>query len=246
MKNLLALTAVFTLISSCFYPLSTAHAQGTAFTYQGRLNNASGPVTGVYDLKVAVMDAASAGNLLGTALTNSATPVTNGLFTVTLDFGAGVFTGANRWLEISVRTNGNGVFTTLVPRQALTATPYSVYTGNAAWAATAGSASSVPASGIGSGTANINISGNAATATTAASASTASSALSATTALTAGTATNLLGMLPDAQLSTNIARLNGTNLLHLGQPHAAGRAREARISNTNSASLVAISQSGSY
>jgi hypothetical protein len=27
-------------------PLSTAFAQGTAFTYQGRLNNVSDPVTG--------------------------------------------------------------------------------------------------------------------------------------------------------------------------------------------------------
>lgn len=83
------------------------------------------------------------------------------------------------------------------PRQALAATPYAVYAGSAGAAATA---STVPASGISSGTAGISISGNAATATTAA------------TALTAGTATNLAGILPDAHLSANIARLNGTNL----------------------------------
>jgi len=57
--------------------------------------------------------------------------VSNGLFTVTLDFGAN-FPGANRWLEIGVRTNGGGAYTTLSPRQALTATPYAIMAGNAA------------------------------------------------------------------------------------------------------------------
>src|SRR5439155_90756 len=62
--------------------------------------------------------------------TNSATGVSNGLFTATLDFGAGVFSGPARWLEIAVRTNGAGSFTVLTPRQALTATPYAITAGN--------------------------------------------------------------------------------------------------------------------
>ena len=57
-------------------------------------------------------------------MTNSATAVTNGLFTVALDFDPGVFSGPARWLDIAVRTKGNGTFTTLNLRQALTPSPY--------------------------------------------------------------------------------------------------------------------------
>ena len=59
-------------------------------------------------------------------LTNSATVVSNGLFTVTLDFGAGVFDGTTYWLQIGVRTNGVGGFNALSPRQQLTPAPYAI------------------------------------------------------------------------------------------------------------------------
>jgi hypothetical protein len=57
--------------------------------------------------------------------------VSNGLFTVTLDFGSGVFDGNARWLEIAVRTNGASDFVTLAPRQPLTPTPYAMLAGTA-------------------------------------------------------------------------------------------------------------------
>ena len=44
-------------------------------------------------------------------LTQNAIGVTNGIFTVTLDFGASVFTGPARWLEVGVETNGGATFT---------------------------------------------------------------------------------------------------------------------------------------
>ncbi|MEI6075955.1 MAG: hypothetical protein WCS94_10300, partial [Verrucomicrobiota bacterium] len=125
-------------ISAICHPLTNARAQGTAFTYQGRLNDTNGPATGLYDLAFTLYDAASSGGLFGGSLplgsgtvTNAATPVTNGLFTVTLDFGPGVFDGNNRWLEIAVQPPGGTNFTTLAPRQALTATPYAQFAGNA-------------------------------------------------------------------------------------------------------------------
>ncbi len=62
--------------------------------------------------------------------------VTNGLFTVLLDFG-NQFPGTNRWLEIDVRTNGTGAFTTLSPRQSINPTPYAIYSTTAGTASTA-------------------------------------------------------------------------------------------------------------
>ena len=81
------------------------------------------------------------GTLIAGPLTNSANSISNGLFTVILDFGPGVFPGAERWLDIGVRTNGNGAFTTLAPRDRLTPAPYAIYSGNAGTAASAGSLS---------------------------------------------------------------------------------------------------------
>jgi hypothetical protein len=113
------------LLSAFCFPLSVL-AQGTAFTYQGRLNDGSGPATGIYDLRFAVYDAATAGTQQGPLVANAATPISNGVFTVTLDFG-NQFPGADRWLEIGVRTNGGAAFAVLEPRQPLTATPYAVF-----------------------------------------------------------------------------------------------------------------------
>src|SRR5258708_19051592 len=54
-----------------------------------------------------------------------------GSLTVTLDFGAIAFPGANRWLQIGVRTNGStGVFTPLTPRQPLSPAPYAITAGD--------------------------------------------------------------------------------------------------------------------
>ena len=105
-------------------------AQGTAFTYQGRLSTGTNAAAGSYDLRFALFDALTAGTQQGELLTNSATVVSNGLFTVTLDFG-NQFSGTPRWLEIAVRTNGVTAFTNLAPRQPLTPAPYAVYAGSA-------------------------------------------------------------------------------------------------------------------
>jgi hypothetical protein len=109
----------------------TIHAQGTAFLYQGRLNDSGSPATGNYDLRFAIYDALTNGNAISFPLTNSATAVSNGLFTATLDFGP-IFTGTNYWLQIGVQTNGmTNAFVTLFPRQPILPVPYAIFANGA-------------------------------------------------------------------------------------------------------------------
>ena len=73
--------------------------------------------------------------------------VSNGLFTVTLDFDS-VFDGNDRWLAIAVKTNGAGSYTALTPRQPLTPTPYALYATNAGSATTADTATAATSAGF--------------------------------------------------------------------------------------------------
>ena len=123
----LVLTLALLALSTFNSQLSTAQAQGTAFTYQGQLNTGTNPANGIYDLRLLIYDSSTGGNILGGPVTNTAVAVTNGLFTTIIDFGAGVFTGSSNWLHIGVRTNGSSAFTGLMPRQQLTPTPYAIY-----------------------------------------------------------------------------------------------------------------------
>ena len=113
-----------------------ATAQTTAFTYQGKLTDDCCPATGLYDLTFRVFDNAGPGTTgqQGIAVSKNAVPVTNGLFTVTLDFDfpgdpiSFVFTGPRRWLQIDARANNVGqTFVTLLPRTELTPLPYAIY-----------------------------------------------------------------------------------------------------------------------
>jgi hypothetical protein len=94
-------------------------AQTTAFTYQGRLTDASLPPTGSYNMQFDLFPVPSG----GTAVASQTVPgvsVTSGIFTVNLDFGSSVFDGSARFLEITVGP------TTLVPRQPIASTPYAI------------------------------------------------------------------------------------------------------------------------
>src|SRR4051794_15958972 len=101
-------------------------AAGSGITYQGRLNNSGNPANGQYDFVFKLYDALSGGNLVAPAITVTNQTVTDGLFTTPLDFGAGAFNGAARWLDIATRPAGNGSYTALTPRQPLSAAPYAL------------------------------------------------------------------------------------------------------------------------
>jgi hypothetical protein len=135
-------------LASFLAAAASALAQGpltTAFTYQGELRSSGSPVSGLYDLRFRLYDSPTAGTQLGSMICADNTLLSGGRFTLALDFGA-QFAGQQRYIEIDVRqdtgltcSSASG-FTTLSPRQALTAAP------NAAFALDSGQLNGQPAS----------------------------------------------------------------------------------------------------
>jgi hypothetical protein len=126
-KSIVKLIALALLaLSTLNYQLSTAFGQGTAFTYQGRLNAGGSPASGLYDFRFR-LDADPAGNTILDTVTTNAVGVTNGLFLATIDFGPGFYNGSNYWLEVDVKTNLAGSYIQLSPFQSLTPAPYAVF-----------------------------------------------------------------------------------------------------------------------
>ncbi len=109
-------------------PQAPAAPLGSAFTYQGRLFDDGVPASVPHDFTFSLWDALSGGSQVGTAMPPvNDLPVSDGYFTAVLDFGANAFDGQARWLEVSVRPGSStGSYTTLTPRQALTAAPYAL------------------------------------------------------------------------------------------------------------------------
>jgi hypothetical protein len=100
-------------------------AQTTEFTYQGRVVNGSVPPSENYDFEFRLFSVETGGSAIST-VTRSGVVVSNGVFTVKLDFG-GQFNGTARWLEIAAKTAGSlSSLTTLSPRQQITSSPYSI------------------------------------------------------------------------------------------------------------------------
>src|SRR5438445_13627436 len=99
-RSLLPVLSTLLLVASV-----SGAAQTTAFIYQGRLNDNGQPANGIYDLRFTLYDSPTNGAALAGPITNSLAPVSNGLFTVTLDFGAGMFDGNPISLQIAVQTN---------------------------------------------------------------------------------------------------------------------------------------------
>ena len=101
--------------------MMSALTQGMSqpFTYQGLLKDGGNPANGNYQMTFRLFSVAGGGTALATVGPVSVS-VSNGLFTVNLDFG-NVWTGDDRYLEIQVGS------TTLSPRVKINPTPYAAF-----------------------------------------------------------------------------------------------------------------------
>ena len=100
-----------------------AHADrfsfGTEFVYQGRLHDGGAPADGIYDVGFELYDRIEGGTLLG-RVDRLGLQVEGGLLVAELDFGIDVRSSDGGWLQVEVRSAGQGLFHRLEPRQKVT------------------------------------------------------------------------------------------------------------------------------
>jgi hypothetical protein len=114
--------------------LGAGFVQAEPFVFQGQLNEAGSPASGVYDLAFDIYNVETGGAAIAGTVVVDDLEVTNGNFTVELDFGD-VFDGSSRWITINVRDGADtGPYTLLDPRAKVGSSP------QASFASTAGSA----------------------------------------------------------------------------------------------------------
>lgn len=129
--------AIIVLLLAPIFAFQDVAAQTTAFNYQGRLTDGGNPANGSFQMQFKLFDALSGGNQIGSTLNDVPVTVSQGVFSVKLDFGANALSGADRWLEIAVRHNSGESYVTLSPREQIASSPYAVRTLSAATADTA-------------------------------------------------------------------------------------------------------------
>ncbi len=113
---------IITLVIIMFSAGFALAGGNTAFNYQGRLLEAGVPANGTFNVDFSLWDDPVAGSQIGSTIIFNSLPISDGLFTVELDFGASAFDNTSRWIEIAV--NGS----TLNPRQLISRSPYSIQT----------------------------------------------------------------------------------------------------------------------
>ena len=126
----LVMSFLMVVVGLAFSHTVRAQSLDTSFTYQGKLIDTSNPAQGFYDFEFKLFDDPNTDGQVGSTLAQENIGVYEGYFTVVLDFGGGVFDGTALWLEIGVRAGeleDPNVYTTLTPRQKITASPYALY-----------------------------------------------------------------------------------------------------------------------
>ncbi len=108
--------------------IANVQTQIGGFSYQGRIEDTSGPYDGTCDFRFSLFGSYTGADQIGSTLTRTSATVRDGFFTITqLDFGSTAFTGDTRYLEVEVRCPaGSGSYVTLAPRQVITSAPYAM------------------------------------------------------------------------------------------------------------------------
>ncbi len=108
---------------------SSGASISTTFTYQGQLKNNGSAVNGLCDFQFGLWNSASGGAQVSgtTTQTVNNVAVTNGLFSVPINFGLNAFNGDARYLAIAVACPSGSGYTPMTTRQALTPVPYALY-----------------------------------------------------------------------------------------------------------------------
>ena len=116
------------LILACMLTAGTASAAllGSGFTYQGRLDDNGAPANGSYDFRFALFTVDSGGTAIDTVEVEGQS-VSEGLVNASLDFTNVPYDGQALWIEVSTRAAGGSDFTTLSPRQPISAAPYALF-----------------------------------------------------------------------------------------------------------------------
>lgn len=138
-SRILAWALSLALLAAPVSPSLASAPTGAGFTYQGQLTLNSEPVTGRCDFQFTLYSDPTTETALGPTQSQPDLPITGGLFNTVLGFGSEAFDGQPRWLEVAVRCPaGNGEFTILAPRQALTPTPYALRAASTPWSGLSG------------------------------------------------------------------------------------------------------------
>jgi hypothetical protein len=104
---------------------------GTGFTYQGRLRDGAGnPLNTTCDLTFSLWNDPGDGAQIGADSAVTGVSVVDGYFAALVngggEFGSSAFSGQARWLQIAVHCTADPGYTTLSPRQPLSAAPYAL------------------------------------------------------------------------------------------------------------------------
>ena len=116
------------MLAACIFIAGSALASplGSNFTYQGQLKDNGAPANANYDLQFALFLSSTGGSAVDT-LTLTSQAISDGLINASLDFTDAPYNGQALFIEVSVRPAVGGSYTTLAPRQAITATPYALF-----------------------------------------------------------------------------------------------------------------------